>query len=107
MAYLASDSRSLTLIVGAARLSAELGLRVAVEGIETADQLELVRSEPFFHEAQGFFFSRAVSPDAVSEMLRARAGGWLGQPGADRRDDVSRQGSAGAVVTRGKLCDAT
>lgn len=107
VANLASDSRSLTLIVGAARLSAELGLRVAVEGTETADQLELVRSEPFFHEAQGFFFSRAVSPDAVSEMLRARSGGWLGQPGADGRDDVSKQGSAGAIGTRGKLCDAT
>ena len=93
--------------MGAARLSAELGLRVAVEGIETADQLELVRSEPFFHEAQGFFFSRAVSPDAVSEMLRARSAGWLCQPGVDGRDDVSKQGSADAIATSGKLCDAT
>ena len=75
VANLASDSRSLTLIVGGARLGAELGLRVAVKGIEMAVQLELVRSEPFFHEAQGFFFSRAVSPDAVSEMLRARSAG--------------------------------
>jgi len=96
----------LTLIVGAPRLSADLGLRVTVEGIETAEQLELVRSEPFFHEAQGFFFSRAVSPDAVNEMLRARSSGWLGQPGLGGRDDVSRQAATSVVATSGKLCTA-
>mgnify|MGYP001823554668 FL=1 len=54
VANLVADARSLTLLVGAARLSADLGLRVTVEGIETLDQLALVRSEPFFHEAQAF-----------------------------------------------------
>jgi hypothetical protein len=39
VANLVADSRSLTLLVGAARLSTDLGLRVTVEGIETLDQL--------------------------------------------------------------------
>jgi EAL domain-containing protein (putative c-di-GMP-specific phosphodiesterase class I) len=85
VANLVADARSLTLLVGAARLSADLGLRVTVEGIETLDQLALVRSEPFFHEAQGFLFSRAVSPTAISDMLLKRRAGWL--PPADGNED--------------------
>lgn len=81
VANLSSGSRSMVLLVGAARLSAELGLRVTVEGIETEDQLRLVRSEPFFHEAQGFLFSRAISTKAIGDMLAPKSSGWDGRWG--------------------------
>ncbi len=53
------------LLRGVARLSAELGLSVVVEGVETDEQLALSWRRPAIDEAQGFLFSRPV-PSATS-----------------------------------------
>jgi len=66
-----SDERALILIEGIARLSVELGLSVAVEGIETMDQLTLLSSEPAIEEAQGFLFSPAIPGREIYTLLMA------------------------------------
>ena len=47
------NDRPLTLLRGVARLSADLGMSVVVEGIETNEQLELVSADGTVTEAQG------------------------------------------------------
>lgn len=65
------DARRLTLLRGIARLSAELGLRVAVEGVETYEQLELISAEDSVDEVQGYLFSMALPGPAIRQLLRA------------------------------------
>ncbi|MGZ9091169.1 MAG: putative bifunctional diguanylate cyclase/phosphodiesterase [Rhodoplanes sp.] len=61
--------RSNKLLHGIARLSADLGMSVVVEGIETDEQLALVLAEPAITEAQGFLFSRPVPKREIRELL--------------------------------------
>ncbi|HET9902646.1 MAG TPA: EAL domain-containing protein [Xanthobacteraceae bacterium] len=68
-----SNERSRTLLRGVAQLSAELGMSVVVEGIETEEQLALVLAEPSISEAQGYLFSRPVSGRDVRTLLYATA----------------------------------
>ncbi|MBI3701851.1 MAG: EAL domain-containing protein [Afipia sp.] len=65
------NDRPLTLLRGVARLSADLGMSVVVEGIETNEQLELVGADGTVTEAQGFLFSRPVPAAQVRELLKA------------------------------------
>src|SRR4029077_14213059 len=67
-----TGARPLVLLRGIAKLSAELGLSVAVEGIETAEQLALVAAEESVTEAQGFLFSKAVPEREIRAMLLAQ-----------------------------------
>jgi diguanylate cyclase (GGDEF)-like protein/PAS domain S-box-containing protein len=68
---LTSDPRMVTLLRGIVRLSAELGLRVAVEGIETAEQLALVVAEDQVDEVQGYLFGVPLPASALRTLLRA------------------------------------
>jgi diguanylate cyclase (GGDEF)-like protein len=68
---LGTDERAQTLLHGVARLSAELGLSVVVEGIETEQQLALVAQEPSIDEAQGFLFSRPIPARQLRALLDA------------------------------------
>ncbi len=61
--------RSLVLLRGIAKLSADLGLSVAVEGIETVEQLALVAAEGNVTEAQGFLFSPAIPARQIAVLL--------------------------------------
>ena len=63
--------RSNKLLHGIARLSADLGMSVVVEGIETDEQLALVLAEPAITEAQGFLFSRPVPKRDIRALLSA------------------------------------
>jgi diguanylate cyclase (GGDEF)-like protein len=63
--------RPLTLLRGVARLSADLGMSVVVEGIETNEQLELISADGTVTEAQGYLFSRPVPASRVRELLVA------------------------------------
>jgi len=67
----AANSRMLTLLRGMARLSAELGLRVAVEGVETQEQLALLETEGTIDEVQGYLFGRPVSAAEIRKLLYA------------------------------------
>lgn len=66
--------RPLTLLRGVARLSAELGMNVVVEGIETNEQLELIALEGTITEAQGYLFSPPVPARQIRQLLAASHG---------------------------------
>jgi diguanylate cyclase (GGDEF)-like protein len=66
--------RPLTLLRGVARLSADLGMSVVVEGIETNEQLELISTDGTVTEAQGYLFSRPVPSVRVRQLLNASHG---------------------------------
>jgi len=66
--------RPLTLLRGVARLSADLGMSVVVEGIETNEQLELISAEGAVTEAQGYLFSRPVPAVRIRQSLNASHG---------------------------------
>ncbi|MDB5615843.1 EAL domain-containing protein [Tardiphaga sp.] len=79
--------RPLTLLRGVARLSADLGMSVVVEGIETNEQLELISADGTVTEAQGYLFSRPVPATRVRQLLDASHGRRL----TDMREaEVSR-----------------
>ncbi len=60
------DTTIVTAVIGMAR---SLGLRVVAEGVETLEELEFLRAHKC-DEAQGFYFSRPVSPQNFAELLR-------------------------------------
>jgi diguanylate cyclase (GGDEF)-like protein len=68
------SDRPLTLLRGVARLSADLGMAVVVEGIETNEQLELISTDGTVTEAQGYLFSRPVPAVRVRQLLNASHG---------------------------------
>jgi diguanylate cyclase (GGDEF)-like protein len=66
--------RPLTLLRGVARLSADLGMAVVVEGIETNEQLELISADGMVTEGQGYLFSRPVPAVRIRQLLNASHG---------------------------------
>jgi len=64
-----TSERSRTLLRGVARLSAELGLKVVVEGVETDDQLRLIRNDGHINEAQGFLFCKPIPARQIRDLL--------------------------------------
>lgn len=72
--------RPLTLLRGVARLSADLGMSVVVEGIETNEQLELISADGAVTEAQGYLFSRPVPAVRVRQLLNASHGRRSDEP---------------------------
>jgi EAL domain-containing protein (putative c-di-GMP-specific phosphodiesterase class I) len=71
---LEAGDRALILLRGVAQLSAQLGLTVTVEGIETEEQLAIVAAEECIDEAQGFLFSVPVPSRQIFEMLQSSFG---------------------------------
>jgi diguanylate cyclase (GGDEF)-like protein len=68
---LGNNERRVTLLRGMARLSAQLGLRVVVEGVETDEQLELLLPEESIDEVQGYLLCRPLPATALRDLLRA------------------------------------
>jgi diguanylate cyclase (GGDEF)-like protein len=68
------SDRPLTLLRGVARLSADLGMSVVVEGIETNEHLELISADGAVTEAQGYLFSPPVPAVRVRQLLNASHG---------------------------------
>jgi diguanylate cyclase (GGDEF)-like protein len=68
------SDRPLTLLRGVARLSADLGMSVVVEGVETNEQLELISVDGTVTEAQGYLFSRPVPAARIGQLLNASHG---------------------------------
>jgi EAL domain-containing protein (putative c-di-GMP-specific phosphodiesterase class I) len=66
---LGEDERRVTLLRGITRLSAQLGLRVVVEGVETQEQLELLAAEDSVDEVQGYLLSRPMPAADVRKLL--------------------------------------
>jgi diguanylate cyclase (GGDEF)-like protein len=72
------SAQSETLLRNLAQLGADLGLTTVAEGVETADELDLLRRAGV-DLAQGFLMSRPLDPSALDSALLAptRAGGQL------------------------------
>jgi EAL domain-containing protein (putative c-di-GMP-specific phosphodiesterase class I) len=68
---LGNNERRMTLLRGMARLSAQLGLRVVVEGVETEEQLELLIPEESIDEVQGYLLCKPLSAADVRDLLHA------------------------------------
>ncbi len=68
---LSDDERRLTLLRGMTRLSAQLGLRVVVEGVETQEQLELLTAEDSIDEVQGYLLCRPMPAGDLRKLLYA------------------------------------
>jgi diguanylate cyclase (GGDEF)-like protein len=68
---LGNNQRRITLLRGMARLSAQLGLRVVVEGVETEEQLELLIPEDSVDEVQGYLLCRPMPAADVRQLLHA------------------------------------
>ncbi len=64
-------SRAMVLLNGIARLSVELGMTVVVEGVETAEQLDLVSSQGSVTLIQGYLFSQPLTVDRLRLVLRS------------------------------------
>jgi diguanylate cyclase (GGDEF)-like protein/excisionase family DNA binding protein len=69
---LGQDAYPRALISAILGLGRTLGLRVIVDGVETAEQAELLRGLGC-REGQGWLFSRPLTADAVPEILRNRS----------------------------------
>jgi diguanylate cyclase (GGDEF)-like protein len=68
------SARPLTLLRGVARLSADLGMSVVVEGIETNQQLDIIIADGTVTEVQGYLFSKPVPAARIRELLDASHG---------------------------------
>jgi diguanylate cyclase (GGDEF)-like protein len=67
---IASDPGDAAITAGLIALGRSLGLRVVVEGVETREQLECLRSQKC-DEVQGYYISRPLDAAAFGELLRA------------------------------------
>jgi sensor c-di-GMP phosphodiesterase-like protein len=56
---------------------------VTAEGVETGEQVELLRKQGC-DQLQGYFFSRPLPADALAELLRGRKLGRAGRRSATR-----------------------
>ena len=66
---LSRDNRAMILLRGIKRLSADLGLSVVMEGVETPEQLRLVTEEAGVDLIQGYLLSRPVPASEVRALL--------------------------------------
>jgi EAL domain-containing protein (putative c-di-GMP-specific phosphodiesterase class I) len=67
---IASDPGDAAITAGLIALGRSLSLRVVVEGVETREQLECLRSQEC-DEVQGYYISRPLDAAAFGELLRA------------------------------------
>jgi EAL domain-containing protein (putative c-di-GMP-specific phosphodiesterase class I) len=57
----------------------ELGIAVIAQGVETEEQSTLLKETDSATQAQGFYFSKAVSAEKAGELLRKE---WIAIPKA-------------------------
>lgn len=65
----ASDSRRMRIISAVIGMTEDLGLAVLAEGVEDAETADLLTREGC-HAAQGFYYSRPVTPEKLFERAR-------------------------------------
>lgn len=68
VAGLGVDPQEFAIARMVADLGRQLGLQVIAEGVETAEQVELLARLPC-HAAQGFFYHRPMDPDQVAALV--------------------------------------
>ncbi|MBN8966765.1 MAG: EAL domain-containing protein, partial [Rhizobiales bacterium] len=65
-----NDPRSMKLLHGVARVSADLGMSVVVEGVETHQQLLSLLQEPSISQVQGYLFASAMTGSDIRKRLQ-------------------------------------
>jgi EAL domain-containing protein (putative c-di-GMP-specific phosphodiesterase class I) len=68
MSNLTWESRNGTIVKTAIRMAHELGHDAMMEGVETAEQLKLIRSWGG-HKVQGFYFSEPLPAGEMTALL--------------------------------------
>lgn len=63
------DHRDLALVEAIIAMSQKMGVRNVAEGVETAEQLRLIKQQGC-GEMQGYFFHRPLPPDEFEELLK-------------------------------------
>jgi diguanylate cyclase (GGDEF)-like protein/PAS domain S-box-containing protein len=71
---LGSDSRSTAITTAIVRMAQALSIDVIAEGVETSDQVEALRGLRC-ELAQGFYFHRPLTAQAIAELLGPRRSG--------------------------------
>ena len=99
------DSRNGAIIAAITSLAQALGMDTTAEGVETLDELDLVRMHGCSH-VQGFIYERPLSADAASERLETGLAAVARGPRASRQP---RQTMLRKVVLdhHGQLYNAT
>ncbi|MCF6367829.1 putative bifunctional diguanylate cyclase/phosphodiesterase [Rhizobium halophilum] len=64
------EPKRIKLLRGIAQMSRDLGLRVVIEGVETAEQLQLINDNHFADLVQGYLFSPPVDPHVAAAMVQ-------------------------------------
>ena len=67
-----ADERSLVLLSGVTHLAQELGLSITIEGVETAEQMEILCARVHVNEMQGYLFGRAMPARDIADLLALR-----------------------------------
>jgi len=70
-----SDPNDMAIIRAIIAMGHELGLKVVAEGVETKEQLEFLRSIKC-DAIQGYFFSRPLPPELVSQLWQQEGGSY-------------------------------
>ncbi len=68
VAGLGVDPKELAIARMVADLGQQLGLQVIAEGVETAEQVELLAGLPC-HAAQGFYYHRPMDPERAAKLI--------------------------------------
>jgi diguanylate cyclase (GGDEF)-like protein len=71
-----TDADDAAIVEGVVRLAHSLGLQAVAEGVETAEQVALLRAWSC-QAGQGYHFARPVDPDGVARLLGAGTSGPL------------------------------
>jgi EAL domain-containing protein (putative c-di-GMP-specific phosphodiesterase class I) len=64
------DADDAAIVEGVVRLAHSLGLQAVAEGVETAEQVAMLRAFSC-QTGQGYHFARPADPDAIAGMLAA------------------------------------
>ncbi|HEY8601108.1 MAG TPA: EAL domain-containing protein [Thermomicrobiales bacterium] len=88
------DRRNIEICRAIAMLAKTLRLELVAEGVETAEQVALVRSV-LCDRAQGYYFGRPMPPDEITRLLRATAPPPLAPAHRPRSRHGAHRGGAG------------
>jgi diguanylate cyclase (GGDEF)-like protein len=81
-----TDPRALSLLANVAQLGRDLDLIVVAEGVETEEQLDLMRLKTQVQQVQGYFFSRPLPARDIAELIgRLNGHAFPLQPDQKRR----------------------
>jgi diguanylate cyclase (GGDEF)-like protein len=69
LADIENGGRALNLLANVARLGSELDMVVTAEGVETENQLELLRRHTRVQQVQGYLFSRPLPARDIGELI--------------------------------------